>query len=202
VLKRIESEGGGRIKTAINPGEGAFYGPKFEYVLRDAIGRDWQCGTLQVDMNMPRRLEATYVDTDGNKQYPVMLHRALFGSLERFAGILIEHYAGRLPLWLAPQKAVIATITSEVDDYAREVAAAFNAAGISCETDTRNEKINYKVREHSVAKIPVIAVLGAREAENRTVALRRLGGKEQEILALDEAVATLVKEAAGPLSTR
>ncbi len=185
-----------------NPGEGSFYGPKLEFVLRDAIGRDWQCGTLQVDMNMPRRLEATYVDTDGNKQYPVMLHRALFGSLERFAGILIEHYAGRLPLWLAPQKAVIATITSEVDDYAREVAAAFNAAGISCETDTRNEKINYKVREHSVAKIPVIAVLGAREAENRTVALRRLGGKEQEILALDEAVATLVKEAAGPLSTR
>ncbi len=185
-----------------NPGEGSFYGPKLEFVLRDAIGRDWQCGTLQVDMNMPRRLEATYVDTDGNKQYPVMLHRALFGSLERFAGILIEHYAGRLPLWLAPQKAVIATITSEVDDYAREVAAAFNAAGISCEMDTRNEKINYKVREHSVAKIPVIAVLGAREAENRTVALRRLGGKEQEILALDEAVATLVKEAAGPLSTR
>jgi len=185
-----------------NPGEGSFYGPKLEFVLRDAIGRDWQCGTLQVDMNMPRRLEATYVDTNGDKQYPVMLHRALFGSLERFAGIMIEHYAGRLPLWLAPQKAVVATITSEAEDYGREVAAAFNAAGIACETDFRNEKINYKVREHSVAKVPVIAVLGAREAENRTVALRRLGGKEQEILALDDAVARLVEEAAGPLSTR
>ncbi|MBT3359805.1 MAG: threonine--tRNA ligase, partial [Rhodospirillales bacterium] len=190
------------LDYTLNPGEGAFYGPKLEFVLRDAIGRDWQCGTLQVDMNMPRRLEATYVDTNGDKQYPVMLHRALFGSLERFAGIMIEHYAGRLPLWLAPQKAVVATITSEAEDYGREVAAAFNAAGIACETDFRNEKINYKVREHSVAKVPVIAVLGAREAENRTVALRRLGGKEQEILALDDAVARLVEEAAGPLSTR
>ena len=186
----------------LNPGEGTFYGPKMEFVLRDAIGRDWQCGTLQVDMNLPLRLDATYVDTNGEKQYPVMLHRALFGSLERFAGILIENYAGRLPLWLAPQKAVIATITSDVDDYGREVAAAFNTAGIACEKDFRNEKINYKVREHSVAKIPVIAVLGGREAENRTVALRRLGGKEQEILALDDAVARLVEEAAGPLSTR
>ena len=185
-----------------NPGEGSFYGPKLEFVLRDAIGRDWQCGTLQVDMNMPRRLDATYVDAAGDKQYPVMLHRALFGSLERFAGILIEHYAGRLPLWLAPQKAVVATITNEVDDYAREVAATFNAAGITCETDVRNEKINYKVREHSISKVPVIAVLGAREAENRTVALRRLGGQAQEILALDEAVARLVDEAATPLSAR
>ncbi len=185
-----------------NPGEGAFYGPKLEFVLRDAIGRDWQCGTLQVDMNMPRRLDATYVDAQGEKQYPIMLHRALFGSLERFAGILIEHYAGKFPLWLAPLKAVVATITNDVDDYAREVAATLTAAGITCETDLRNEKINYKVREHSVTKVPVIAVVGAREAENRTVALRRLGGKAQEILALDEAVARLVDEAADPLSRK
>jgi len=182
-----------------NPGEGAFYGPKLEFVLRDAIGRDWQCGTLQVDMNMPRRLEATYVDAAGNKQYPIMLHRALFGSLERFAGILIEHYAGRFPLWLAPLKVVVATITDAADGYARDVAKAFTAAGVSCETDLRNEKINYKVREHSVAKVPVIAVVGAREAEAGAVALRRLGGKAQEILALADAVARLKTEAASPL---
>jgi len=183
-----------------NPGEGAFYGPKLEFVLRDAIGRDWQCGTLQVDMNMPRRLEATYVDANGDKQYPIMLHRALFGSLERFTGILVEHYAGKFPLWLAPLKLVVATITNEADDYAREVARVFNAAGLRCDLDVRNEKINYKVREHSVAKVPVIAVVGAREAEQRTVALRRLGGQAQEILALDEAVARLGREAASPLA--
>jgi len=183
-----------------NPGEGAFYGPKLEFVLRDAIGRDWQCGTLQVDMNMPRRLDATYVDANGDKQYPIMLHRALFGSLERFTGILIEHYAGKFPMWLAPLKAVVASITNDVDDYAREVAAAFNAAGISCELDLRNEKINYKVREHSVTKVPVIAVVGGREAENKTVAIRRLGGKAQEILALEEAVARLKAESTSPLA--
>ena len=182
-----------------NPGEGAFYGPKLEFVLRDAIGRDWQCGTLQVDMNMPRRLEATYIDANGDKQYPIMLHRALFGSLERFAGILLEHYAGRLPLWLAPVQAVIATITNEVDAYAHRVAAALKDAGLHVETDLRNEKINYKVREHSLAKVPVILVVGGREAEQGTVALRRLGGKTQEILALEEAVARLEDEATGPL---
>lgn len=182
-----------------NPGEGAFYGPKLEFVLRDAIGRDWQCGTLQVDMNMPRRLDATYVDANGDKQYPIMLHRALFGSLERFAGILIENYAGKFPLWLAPLKAVVTSITNDVDDYAREVAAELGAAGIRCELDLRNEKINYKIREHSLTKVPVIAVVGAREAENRTVALRRLGGKAQEILALEEAVARLKDESTSPL---
>ncbi len=185
-----------------NPGEGAFYGPKLEFVLRDAIGRDWQCGTLQVDMNMPRRLEATYIDANGDKQYPIMLHRALFGSLERFAGILLEHYAGRLPLWLAPVQAVVATITNEVDAYAHRVEAALKDAGLHAASDVRNEKINYKVREHSLAKVPVILVVGGREAEQGTVALRRLGGKAQEILALEEAVARLKSEAIGPLLRR
>ncbi len=182
-----------------NPGEGAFYGPKLEFVLRDAIGRDWQCGTLQVDMNMPRRLEATYVDAAGDKQYPIMLHRALFGSLERFAGILLEHYAGKLPLWLTPLQVVVATITNEVDDYGHAVMKALKAAGLVAALDARNEKINYKIREHSHAKVPVILVLGGREAEGKTVAMRRLGGKDQENLALDEAVARLSAEAAGPL---
>ncbi len=184
---------------AYNPGEGAFYGPKLEFVLRDAIGRDWQCGTLQVDMNMPRRLGAVYMDKAGNKQYPIMLHRALFGSLERFAGILIEHYAGKFPLWLAPLQVVAATITNEANDYARHVAKTLSRAGLRVKTDLRNEKINYKIREHSHAKAPVIMVLGAREAENETVAMRRLGGKAQEILALDEAVGRLTAEAASPL---
>ncbi|MCW8835235.1 MAG: threonine--tRNA ligase [Rhodospirillales bacterium] len=181
-----------------NPGEGAFYGPKLEFVLRDAIGRDWQCGTLQVDMNLPERLDVHYIDEQGEKQRPVMLHRALFGSLERFTGILIEHYAGRLPLWLAPLQVVVATITNASDDYARAAADALRAAGLGVEVDLRNEKINYKVREHSHAKVPVILVVGEREAENRTVAMRRLGGKDQEILALDEAVARLKAEASGP----
>ncbi|MBW7851485.1 MAG: threonine--tRNA ligase [Rhodospirillales bacterium] len=181
-----------------NPGEGAFYGPKLEFVLRDAIGRDWQCGTLQVDMNLTERFDVTYVAEDGQRHRPVMLHRALFGSLERFTGILIEHYAGRFPLWLAPLQAVVATITSDADAYALEVLAALKAAGLDCEADLRNEKINYKVREHSVAKVPVMLVVGRREAEERTVALRRLGGNTQEILALEEAVATLAGEAASP----
>ncbi|HWX46934.1 MAG TPA: threonine--tRNA ligase [Roseomonas sp.] len=181
-----------------NPGEGAFYGPKLEFVLRDAIGRDWQCGTLQVDFNLPERLGATYVGPDGQKHVPVMLHRALFGSLERFTGILLEHYAGRLPLWLAPVQAVIATITSEADSYARDVAAALAAAGLRVEMDLRNEKIPYKIREHSEAKVPVLLVLGKREAADRTVSLRRLGSPETETLLLTQAVSTLRREAEAP----
>ena len=191
-------EGMGYTDYSYNPGEGTFYGPKLEFVLRDAIGRDWQCGTLQVDMNLPERLDVQYIDEESEKKRPVMLHRALFGSLERFTGILIENYAGRLPFWLSPLQVVVATITNEADDYAREVLAAATAAGLKCELDLRNEKINYKVREHSHAKVPVILVVGGREAEDRTVAMRRLGGKAQEILALDQAVATLKEEAVSP----
>ncbi|MFQ5467444.1 MAG: threonine--tRNA ligase [Kiloniellaceae bacterium] len=182
----------------LNPGEGAFYGPKLEFVLRDAIGRDWQCGTLQVDFVLPERLDASYVGEDGAKHRPVMLHRAILGSFERFLAILIEQYAGRFPLWLAPVQVVVATITSDAEDYARAAAAAFAAAGVRCETDLRNEKINLKVREHSLAKVPIIAVVGRREAEDRSVALRRLGGKQQEVLALNEAVTTVKNEATPP----
>ena len=182
-----------------NPGEGAFYGPKLEFVLRDAIGRDWQCGTLQVDLNLPERLDASFVGEDGAKHRPVMLHRALFGSLERFTGILIEHYKGRPPLWLAPTQAVVATITSDADGYACEVHGALRAAGLEAEIDLRNEKINYKVREHSHARVPLLLVVGRHEAEDRSVSLRRLGGKNQEVLALDKAVDILAEEAAGPL---
>lgn len=183
-----------------NPGEGAFYGPKLEFVLRDAIGRDWQCGTLQVDMNLPERLDVHYIDEAGEKTRPVMLHRALFGSLERFTGILIEHYAGRMPLWLAPLQVVVTTITSDADEYAAEVYKALKSAGMQAELDIRNEKINYKIREHSHAKVPVILVVGKREAEEGKVAMRRLGGKDQEILALKEAIDILCIEAKGPLS--
>ncbi len=186
------------VDMEMNPGEGAFYGPKLEFVLRDAIGRDWQCGTLQVDFVLPERLDANYVGEDGEKHRPVMLHRAILGSFERFLGVLIEHYAGRMPLWLAPQQAVVATITSDADDYAADVLNACRTAGLRVEADVRNEKINYKVREHSLAKVPVIMVIGKREAEERTVALRRLGGKNQEILALDDAIHTLLQEAASP----
>ena len=186
------------VDMEMNPGEGAFYGPKLEFVLRDAIGRDWQCGTLQVDFVLPERLDANYVGEDGDKHRPVMLHRAILGSFERFLGVLIEHYAGRMPLWLAPQQAVVATITSDADDYAADVLNACRAAGLRVEADVRNEKINYKVREHSLAKVPVIMVIGKREAEERTVALRRLGGKNQEILALDDAIHTLLQEASSP----
>ena len=177
-----------------NPGEGAFYGPKIEFVLRDAIGRDWQCGTLQVDFNLPGRLGATYIAEDGDKHTPVLLHRAIFGSLERFIGILIEHYAGNLPFWLAPEQIVVATITSDADEYAREVVTAFRDAGLRVSADLRNEKISYKVREHSHAKVPVIAALGRREVEQRTVSLRRLGAEGQRSLGLDEAVAALTAE--------
>ena len=183
-----------------NPGEGAFYGPKLEFHLRDALGRQWQCGTLQLDFNMPGRLGATYVGEDGGRHTPVMLHRAILGSMERFIAILIEHYAGRFPLWLAPVQLVIATITSEAADYAEEVARECAAAGLRCVPDTSNEKIGYKVREHTLAKVPVLLVVGRREAANRSVAMRRLGGNEQEILALGEAVARLKEEAAVPSS--
>jgi threonyl-tRNA synthetase len=186
------------LEYTLNPGEGAFYGPKLEFVLRDAIGRDWQCGTLQVDFVLPERLDAAYVAEDGAKHRPVMLHRAILGSFERFIGILIEHYAGRMPLWLAPMQVVVATITSEADDYAREVAAALAGAGLRAETDLRNEKIGYKVREHSVAKTPVMLVVGANEVADRQVAMRRLGGKQQENLALDEAIDRLIEEARNP----
>ncbi len=183
---------------AYNPGEGAFYGPKLEFVLRDALGRDWQCGTLQVDLNLPRRLDATYVGEDGESHYPVMLHRALFGSLERFIGILLEHYAGNLPLWLAPVQGVVATITSDANDYAETVRRACRERGLRVQSDLRNEKITYKVREHSHAKVPLILVAGRDEAAKGNVALRRLGGREQEILALNEALDTLAREAAPP----
>ena len=186
------------LDFTLNPGEGAFYGPKLEFVLRDAIGRDWQCGTLQVDFVLPERLDATYIDEDGEKARPVMLHRAILGSFERFLGILIENYAGRFPLWLAPVQAVIATITNDADDYAEEVAAACRAAGLRVEVDSRNEKINYKVREHSHLHVPAILVVGRREAEEGTVAVRRLGSKDQEVLALADVVGKLSAEAQSP----
>ncbi|MCM8729670.1 threonine--tRNA ligase [Hephaestia sp. GCM10023244] len=180
------------------PGEGAFYAPKLEWHLTDAIGRTWQVGTIQSDRVLPERLDASYVGEDGERHRPIMLHRAIFGSYERFIGILIEHYAGKLPAWLAPVQAVVATIVSDVDDYAREVAATLKAAGLRVETDLRNEKINYKVREHSLAKVPNLLVVGKREAEEATVALRVLGGQGQQMLSLDAAVARLVQEARAP----
>ena len=188
------------LETELNPGDGAFYGPKLDFVLRDAIGRDWQCGTLQVDFVLPERLDAHYIGEDGEKHRPVMLHRAILGSFERFLGILIEHYAGKFPLWLAPLQVVVATITFEADDYATRVHAALCEAGLKAELDIRNEKINYKIREHSVAKVPIILVIGAKEAADGTVAMRRLGGKDQENLVLKEATGRLQEEAAGPLA--
>ncbi|HJU18722.1 MAG TPA: threonine--tRNA ligase [Stellaceae bacterium] len=181
-----------------NPGEGAFYGPKLEFVLRDALGRDWQCGTLQLDFVMPERLGASYIAEDGKRHVPIMLHRAILGSVERFIGILIEHYAGRFPLWLAPVQVVVASITSEAAPYAAEVAQECRAAGLRVVLDTGNETINYKVREYSLAKIPVMLVVGRRESADRNVALRRLGGKQQEALALGEAVARVTQEARIP----
>ncbi|MAI12956.1 MAG: threonine--tRNA ligase [Rhodospirillaceae bacterium] len=186
------------LETTLNPGEGAFYGPKLEFVLRDAIGRDWQCGTLQVDFVLPERLNANYIASDGSKKRPVMLHRAILGSMERWIGILIEQYAGRFPIWLAPVQAVITTITGDNDDYAYKVLEECKKVGLRAAVDVRNEKINYKIREHSNAKIPVILVVGTKEQENETVAVRRLGGKSQEILALDDAVNTLLKESTPP----
>jgi threonyl-tRNA synthetase len=191
LLKALEVAG---LDYTHNPGEGAFYGPKLEFVLRDAIGRDWQCGTLQVDLNMPGRLGATYIGEDGNKHLPVMLHRAIFGSLERFIGILIEHHAGNLPLWLAPDQVKVLTITSDADAYAETVAQTFRDAGMRAGTDCRNEKIAYKVRDHSVQKVPVLLAVGQREVEEQTVAVRRLGSKQQRVLPLEQALAELRDE--------
>lgn len=201
----------GALRTALDQaghpytifeGEGAFYGPKLEYVLRDAIGRDWQCGTLQVDFNLPERFGTTYVEPSGDKLAPVMLHRALFGSLERFTGILIEHHAGHMPLWLAPVQAIVATVTVAADDWAIEVAKAFKTAGLRVETDLRNEKIGYKVREHALQKIPVQIALGAREAEARTVTIRRHGTDKTQTMPLEEAVQMLLADAQQPGSAR
>jgi threonyl-tRNA synthetase len=181
------------------PGEGAFYAPKLEWHLKDAIGRTWQVGTLQSDRVLPERLDATYIAEDGQKHRPIMFHRAIFGSYERFIGILIEHYAGRFPLWLAPVQGVVATIVSDADGYAKEAAGKLADAGIRVETDLRNEKINYKVREHSLAKVPLLLVVGKREAEEGSVALRRLGSEEhQKMMSLDEAITMMRSEAVPP----
>jgi threonyl-tRNA synthetase len=190
----LESSG---LDYTHNPGEGAFYGPKLEFVLRDAIGRDWQCGTHQVDLNLPDRLGASYIGEDGDKHSPVLLHRAMFGSLERFIGILLEHHAGKLPLWLAPTQAKVLTITSDADDYAMDVVNRLRGAGITADADLRNEKISYKVREHSVAKVPVLMAVGQREVDEETVALRRLGSKQQKVLALSDAISELSEEIRG-----
>ncbi len=183
---------------SISPGEGAFYGPKLEYTLRDAIGRHWQCGTVQLDFNLPERLGAFYIGEDGAKHTPVMIHRAMFGSLERFTGILIENYAGHLPLWLSPVQVMVATIVSDADHYAGRVLEACAKAGLRAEADLRNEKINYKVREHSLAKIPVMFVVGKREAEEQTVSIRRLGSQAQETIPLAEAIRRISAEAVPP----
>jgi threonyl-tRNA synthetase len=188
------------VEYTLNPGEGAFYGPKIEFVLRDAIGRDWQLGTIQIDLNLPERFGATYTGADGNKHHPVMIHRALFGSLERFTGILLEHHAGKLPLWLAPVQVVIAAITNDVDDYARKIYEKLKAAGIRVKLDLDSDKIGYKIRKHSLAKVPVIVALGKQEQEKGTVALRRLGSQEQELLELDKFIAKIKEEAAMPIN--
>jgi len=193
--KAIQKAG---AEYTVDPGEGAFYGPKLDFKLTDAIGREWQCGTFQADFNLPDRLDAEFVNEKGDKARPVMLHRAILGSFERFLGILIENHAGRLPLWLAPRQVVVASIVSDADDYVHEVVAALKKAGIRAEADTRNEKINYKVREHSVGKVPVILAIGGREVEERTVSLRRLGENRSEVLALDEVLARLRDETTPP----
>ena len=198
ILKQIEAHSGGRVKVGINEGEGTFYGPKFEYVLRDAIGRDWQCGTTQVDFNLPERFGAFYIGADGEKHVPVMIHRAICGSMERFLGILIEHHAGHFPLWLAPVQVMVTTITSEGDEYALKVRDDLRKAGLRAEADLRNEKINYKVREHSLAKVPVILVVGKREMDEQAVNMRRLGSQDQKSMSLVDAIAALVAEATAP----
>jgi threonyl-tRNA synthetase len=191
LLRALQQSG---LEFTHNPGEGAFYGPKLEFVLRDAIGRDWQCGTLQVDLNLPSRLGATYIGEDGQKHTPVLLHRAVLGSFERFIGILLEHHAGNLPLWLSPTQAKVLTITSDADDYALQVVSSLRQAGINAEADLRNEKISYKVREHSLAKVPVLMAVGQREVDEQTVALRRLGSKQQQVVKLSEAIDQLSGE--------
>ena len=198
VLDEIKQRHGDVVTTQLNPGEGAFYGPKFEYVLRDAIGRDWQCGTTQVDFNLPERFGAFYIAPNSEKTTPVMVHRAICGSMERFTGILLEHYAGHLPLWLAPQQIVVCTITQEGDDFAMEIVAMARKLGLRIEADLRNEKISYKVREHSLAKIPVILAIGKKEAAERAVSIRRMGSSDQRVVALDEALAELRAEATPP----
>ena len=198
VLRTIEEKSNGRIKTGILPGEGAFYGPKFEYTLKDAIGREWQCGTTQVDFNLPERFGAFYIDKDSEKRQPVMIHRAICGSMERFLGILLENYAGHLPLWFAPLQVVVATVTSEADEYAKTVARKLKAAGLLATTDLRNEKINYKIREHSLQKVPVILVCGKREEEDNSVNMRRLGSQQQVSLPLNEVISQLKEEATPP----
>jgi threonyl-tRNA synthetase len=198
VLVKMAAESGGRIKTGINEGEGTFYGPKFEYTLKDAIGREWQCGTTQVDFNLPERFEAFYIDADGEKKRPVMVHRAIVGSLERWLGIAIENYAGHFPLWISPVQVVVATITSDADIYAVEVAKTLKKAGIRADIDLRNEKINYKVREHSVTKVPVILVVGKREMEEKAVNMRRLGSQDQKAMSLEAALAQLTTEVTPP----
>jgi threonyl-tRNA synthetase len=185
LLKAIKQT---ELKYEINKGEGAFYGPKIEFVLRDAIGRDWQCGTLQVDLNLPSRLGASYVASDGSKKVPVMLHRALFGSLERFIGILIEHYAGKLPLWLSPLQAVVLPISSEFDNYAKKIYEQFMKAGINTEMDLKNQKINYKIREHSLSKIPLLLICGEKEVKDESITIRKLGTEQQETLSLQVAI--------------
>ena len=198
ILKQIEAQSGGGVKTGINEGEGTFYGPKFEYVLRDAIGRDWQCGTTQVDFNLPERFGAFYIGADGEKHAPVMIHRAICGSMERFLGILIEHHAGHFPLWLAPVQVVVTTITSDGDEYAVKVRDDLRKAGLRADADLRNEKINYKVREHSLAKVPVIVVVGKREMDEQAVNMRRLGSQDQKSMSLADAIAALASEATPP----
>ena len=198
VLAAMAEKSGGRIKTGINEGEGTFYGPKFEYTLRDAIGREWQCGTTQVDFNLPERFGAFYIDADGSKKQPVMVHRAICGSMERFLGILIKSYAGHFPLWLAPEQVVVAPITSEANDYAHDVVTVLMGAGLRARADIRNEKISYKVREHSLAKVPVILAVGKKEAADRSVSIRRLGSQDQTVMSLDEALAALTAEAKPP----
>jgi threonyl-tRNA synthetase len=194
----LEAVKASKLDYSINKGEGAFYGPKIEFVLRDTIGRDWQCGTLQVDLNLPGRLGAAYIDKDGIKKNPVMLHRALFGSLERFIGILIEHYAGKLPLWLAPKQVAILPISQEFDDYAKKVSAELDKNKIRNIIDLKNEKINYKIREHSLSKTPILMICGSKEQENQSITLRRLGQEKQDTLPLKEAVNLLVNESLVP----
>ena len=194
----LEAVKASKLDYSINKGEGAFYGPKIEFVLRDTIGRDWQCGTLQVDLNLPGRLGATYIDKDGVKKNPVMLHRALFGSLERFIGILIEHYAGKLPLWLSPKQVAILPISQEFDDYAKKISAELDKNKIRNIIDLKNEKINYKIREHSLSKIPVLMICGSKEQESQSITLRRLGQEKQDTLPLKEALSLLVKESSMP----
>ena len=189
-----------KLEYTINKGEGAFYGPKIEFVLRDAIGRDWQCGTLQVDLNLPNRLGASYVAKDGNKKVPVMLHRALFGSLERFIGILIENYAGKLPFWLSPSQAVVCPIAEENNEYVKKLFEDLFKEGIKCEMDLRNEKINYKVREHSLAKVPFILVCGKKEVAENTVTVRKLGSDKQEVMKRDDLIKNMLASNKLPLN--